>query len=206
VSEPLFPDVDITEVRKTLIAESYDLFRLTKAYFETIESPAMSTFEFDVYGAIGAGSTYAYLLAGVLQIIENRHGNDEAREMAALFDAVRDGGTEVLEDVNHDIDERARADGPAPEDVEAKSPACPEIDVTLGAPVQIYYEFPDPLTGRTSGRRVPCTIVKIDGDWFRARPDRLGRGSIGNEFRFRIDTFEADDFNYGWHVEAVDAR
>jgi hypothetical protein len=124
VSNILFPDVDITEVRKTLIAESYEHYKLCKAYYETIETPAMSTFEFDVYGAIAGASTYAYLLAGVLQIIENRHGSDEAREMAALFDAVREGGTEVLEDVNDDLDEKARADGPAPEDVEANNYGC----------------------------------------------------------------------------------
>lgn len=106
-----------------------------------------------------------------------------------------DGGIEVETDVA------------TPENVEAnQTPVLPAINVAVGTPVQIYYELPDPFTGQTSGRRGLCTIVKVDPDYFWARPDRLGRGSIGNEFRFRVDTFEAHNFNYGWRVEAVDAR
>lgn len=119
MTERLFPDVDVTEVRKTLIAESHECYRLATSYYDTIKTPAVTTFEFDVYVAICAANSYSYLLAGVLRIIEDRHGPDEAREMAALFDAVREAGTEVLEDTNSDLDEQARADGPTAADIDA---------------------------------------------------------------------------------------
>lgn len=203
------PDpIDVTDVRKTLIAESYEHFEVVKRIAsKAVATKGMTDDEADLVEASSAVADYAYLLAGLLRIIEDKHGPDEARKMAELFDMVREHGTEVLADVNSDLDEKARDAEPTSEAVETtEPPARPEIDVTLGAPVQIYYEFPDPFTGQVSGRRVPCHIVNVDGDWFRVRPDRLGRGSTGNEFTFRTGTFEAHHNNFGWHVEAVDAR
>jgi hypothetical protein len=114
MSESLFPDVDITEVRKTLIAESHEHFEAAKRITsKAMLAKSMTDAEAELGEAHSTAADYAYLLAGVLRIIENRHGADEAREMAALFDAVREGGTEVLEDTNDDLDEQARAAGDA---------------------------------------------------------------------------------------------
>lgn len=75
----------------------------------------------------------------------------------------------------------------------------PKLDVAVGAPLEIYYSLPDPMTGHgRSQTRVPCHITRVDPDYFWARPDRLN--GIGNNFRFHVDTLEAHGFNFGWRV------
>ena len=91
---PLFPDVDVTEVRTALIAESYQHHTaLTRLAASGRAAGGLTKTECDLVEAHIAAAQYTYLLAGVLRIVENKHGAGEAREMAALFDAVRDVGT-----------------------------------------------------------------------------------------------------------------
>lgn len=104
--------IDVTEIRKALIAESYALLRLGKEYHATIEEPVVTTFELSVLSAILKANAYSYLLAAVLRRVEASEGVAAASEMAQWFETVMDVGNEVLEDANADLDEQT-ANAPA---------------------------------------------------------------------------------------------
>lgn len=105
----LFANVDITEARKALIAESYASHARVKQIASTARMiNGLTDDEAELIEAHTSLADYAYLLAALLRITENQHGAAEARAMAAMFEAVRDVGTEVLEDANDDLDEQLR--------------------------------------------------------------------------------------------------
>jgi hypothetical protein len=95
----------VADVRKTLIADSYGYH--DRANRLIADARAHGGLDQDALDAHSAATSYAYLLAALLRIVEDRHGEDEALGMACMVDAVRESGTDVLEDANHDIDERA---------------------------------------------------------------------------------------------------
>ena len=102
-------DITVVDVRKTLVAESYGRFEAEKRVTsQAIRTKALTDAEADFAEAQDAASTYAYLLAALLRIVEDRHGPEEALEMACIVDTVREAGTEVLEDANDDLDEQVR--------------------------------------------------------------------------------------------------
>lgn len=156
------PDpVDVTEVRRDLIAESYQHHAAAKGIASTARmADGLSDAEADLIDAHATIASYAYLLAGLLRVTENRHGADEAREMAALFDAVREVGTEVIEDMNDDLDEQARE----AEDATAGAPPF-----KTGDPVRVVNAAnPDlnGIAGTIAGRTGPleCEIfVRVAG-------------------------------------------
>lgn len=99
--------ITVADVRGTLIADSYEYHdRATRLIADARSSRELDQ---DALDAHSAATSYAYLLAALLRIVEDRHGEDEALGMACMVDAVRESGADVLEDANHDIDERARA-------------------------------------------------------------------------------------------------
>lgn len=102
-------DPTIVAVRKSLIDESYALFDRRKAFYKTIETPAVGTTEFDTYEAMATAGAYAYLLAAILRVASSQMGEGAARDLATLVDAVMEDGTEAIQDANDDLDERAHA-------------------------------------------------------------------------------------------------
>lgn len=60
----------------------------------------------DLIAVNATAAAYAYLLAAVLRIVEEKHGADEGLRLARLFDMVREAGSKVLEDANDDLDQR----------------------------------------------------------------------------------------------------
>jgi hypothetical protein len=97
--------ITVTDIRKTLIADSYEHFDAVKRVMsQAIKTNELTDAEADLADAHNTASAYAYLLAALLRIIEDRHGEDEALGMACMVDAVRESGTDVLEDANHDLD------------------------------------------------------------------------------------------------------
>jgi hypothetical protein len=100
--------ITTADVRKTLIADSYEYHdRATRLIAAARTSRELDEEKRDTLDAHSAATAYAYLLAALLRIVGDRHGEDEALGMACMVDAVRESGTDVLEDANHDIDERA---------------------------------------------------------------------------------------------------
>lgn len=97
--------ITVADVRKTLISDSYEYH--DRATRRIADARAHGELDQDALDAHSAATSYAYLLAALLRIVEDRHGEDEALGMACMVDAVRESGTDVLEDANDDLDERA---------------------------------------------------------------------------------------------------
>jgi hypothetical protein len=119
----------VTDVRKALIAESYEHFNAVKRVMSrAIKTNKLTDAEADLSDAHNTASAYAYLLAALLRIIEDRHGEDEALGMACMVDAVRESGTDVLEDANRDLDGR-----PTPTATEALEDANDDLPEPVAA-------------------------------------------------------------------------
>lgn len=102
--------VTVTTVRKALIAESYQhLGAITRLKDKHRGGDKLTANELDLIDVHAKVNAYSYFLAGLLRIIDETHGAEEAAHVASLIDTVRDVGTEVLEFANDDIDERAQA-------------------------------------------------------------------------------------------------
>lgn len=102
--------ITTADVRKTLIADSYEYHeRATSLIAGARLVGELTEGEHSILDAYSAAEAYAYLLAALLRIVEDRHGEDEALGLACMVDAVRESGTDVLEDANDDLDERAKA-------------------------------------------------------------------------------------------------
>jgi hypothetical protein len=94
----------ITDLRRALLAEYLKCAERRKPHFDAFraDDPA-SIIHWQAYeGLVGTG-TYAWLIAGVLRLLEKRDP-DAAADVAQWVELSLDSGVEWLEHLNNDID------------------------------------------------------------------------------------------------------
>lgn len=102
-------EITVTDVRKALIAESYEhLESIKRLKAKRRAGEWLTPGEVELIDALATANAYSYLLAFVLRFADERCSADDAEYLARVFDAVMDAGTEALEDANDDLDEQAR--------------------------------------------------------------------------------------------------
>jgi len=91
----------ITDLRRALIAESDDCQQRRQQFREPMKNGDQTAL--DAYeGLVGTG-TYAWLVAGILCLLEQQHP-ETAAVVAGWVEASLDSGMDWLEDLNDDLD------------------------------------------------------------------------------------------------------
>jgi len=95
----------ITDLRCALVAESRAHLKTSRTYADILkpDNTNATQADWDAFGgAVGTG-TYAWLVAGVLRLLEQRHP-ETAATVAGWVGLSQDSGIDWLESLNNDLD------------------------------------------------------------------------------------------------------
>lgn len=95
----------ITELRQALIAESRAHLETSKPYMDILKpgNANATQADWDAFGGAASTGTYAWLVAGILRLLEQHHP-EMAGTVAGWIELSRDSGIDWLESLNNDLD------------------------------------------------------------------------------------------------------
>jgi len=107
-SNDTIPEIDINALRRKLIAEYVTSGERRKAYFDVLRpgNADATRADWDAYMALAGTGTYAWLVSGILRLLEQKHP-ETAVNVAAWVELMLDSGTDWLEDLNNDLPDEA---------------------------------------------------------------------------------------------------
>lgn len=100
----------ITDLRRQLVAESRAHLKTSRTYADilTPRNVGATQADWDAFcGAVGTG-TYAYMVAGILRLLEQRDP-DAAADVAEWVKLSQDSDVDWLESLNNDLDNEPAA-------------------------------------------------------------------------------------------------
>lgn len=100
----------ITDLRRALVAESHAHLKTSRSYMAILTpgNADATQADWDAFGgAVGTG-TYAWLVAGILRLLEQRHP-ETAETVAQWVGLSQDSGIDWLESLNNDLDSEPAA-------------------------------------------------------------------------------------------------